>query len=176
MVNWYIIASEEGFFLKRGLNPSNANLTEWFLINGYTVTGHLMPTLTPLRKCLDWEDLYRVYPFFENVMVRITSHQSAPDVRALLVGKRVSGVSNWEIWLNPNQFFGAYGKSTTPSRMLRSFAHEVTHIILWEEGKRGLDYGTIDKKLRDQSLGEQQADFNADNFPDGKWPDDWSYV
>lgn len=175
-MNWYKQAIEEEFFGKRGLSPANANLTEWFLVNGYTLTGHGMPDRTPLKRCVDWPELYEKYPALDRVTVRITMPGHTSSAKALTWGVLRGGVPYFEFYLNPETFFGKYGETTTPSKMLRSFVHEITHVILFEEGKRGTDFGSPPGPGHSESQGEQQAGLNAKQFPEGKWPDDWSYT
>lgn len=172
-MSWYSIAIESDFFLSRGLDPSNAHLSEWFMVNGFTLNGDGMPKETSLSRCLEWPKLYDKYDIFNNVIVKLGVLPGLETVRAVIYGL----IGSPYFLLNPNVFFGKYGKNITPSRLLRSFAHEATHIILWEEGKRGLDYGGVPgEEGIEGSEGEAQARENARSFSDDSlWPDDWDY-
>jgi len=173
-MSWYKRATETSFFKTRELDPANAHLTEWFMIKGFTLNGDEMPKETPLSQCLDWPELYEKYDVFNRTTIKLGTFPNLQSVRAV-----VYGPANHPIFLlNPNVFFGSYGKRTTPTRLLKSFQHEITHIILWEEGKRGLDYGGVPgKEGIEQSEGEAQAKENARSSPrDSLWPDDWDYA
>jgi len=163
-MSWYIQSS----FEERGLDSSNAKLTEWFIHLGWVLNGDGLPSVCKLPQILDWPELYQKYPDLAEIKVKHVTFYRDPEARALAIGKNPfrSSPYEWTMYLNPNKAF-----NSTPSKLAKIIMHEITHFIRYVENKPSGTSST--DPHRKQHEGEIEARENARSYYGGPWPDNY---
>lgn len=171
-MNWYASSINDNtgkFFLDRKLNSSNAFLTKNFMMKAYVLLGDAVSSFT-LPQVVDWPELYAKYPILKDVEVKIGIHALDPSAN-MLVSHMVSK-NKYSIIVNREKAF-----KKSPERIIRSFIHEIVHLIEFVEGKPAEEVGTLTTDSnRSTNPGELLAKENAESHKGWNWSEDFNGV